>query len=298
MIHLKNRKIKQQKNKNYINYNNYNNYINYKKINKPFELKETYNSVIPLNLYTCWHTKELPPLLKNTNEILIKENSEFNHYLYDEDECRFFIKNNFSHEVVDAYNSLIPCSYKSDLWRYCILYINGGIYYDIKFICFNGFKFIALTENEMFVRDRPDNCVLTGLIVSKPGNEILKKCIDQIVVNVQTRFYGKNPLYPTGPGLLGLFISEEERKNLIAYFDNSKFNDNFEVFYIVYNNQIILQYNHNNYRSEQKHHQKNLHYSILWNNNNIYYNGTLTRLPTLNKNKPKINFNLLNLFNK
>ena len=279
MIHFRNRKIQEIKNRqfkqekqNKINELQEKNqiYLNYKNLNRPFELKEIYNSVIPLNLYTCWHTKELPPLLKNTYEILIAENPEFNHYLYDENECREFIQQHFDQDVVDAYNSLIPCSYKSDLWRFCILYINGGIYYDIKFRCLNGFKFIDLTENEMFVRDRPDNCVLTGLIVSKPGNTILKKCIDQIVVNVQRRFYGKNPLYPTGPGLLGLFISEEERKTLIAYFDNTKFNDNFEVFYVVYNNQIILQYNRNNYRNEQSQYQKNSHYHDLWHNNNIY----------------------------
>jgi mannosyltransferase OCH1-like enzyme len=276
MIHFKNKKIQEIKNRQFQQENQnkikelQENYLIYKNLNKPFELKENYNSVIPLNLYTCWHTKDLPTLLKSTNEILIKENPEFNHYLYDENDCREFIQQHFDQEVVDAYNSLIPCSYKSDLWRFCILYINGGIYYDIKFRCLNGFKLIALTENEMFVRDRPEKCVLTGLIVSKPGNTILKKCIYQIVVNVQRRFYGKNPLFPTGPGLLGLFISEEEREALIAYFGNTKFNDNLEVFYIVYNNQIILQYNHNNYRNEQSQHQKNIHYHDLWHNNNIY----------------------------
>ena len=120
----------------------------YKNLNISFILKDTYNSIIPLNLYTCWHTKDLPPLLKNTYEILMKENPEFNHYLYDENDCIDFIRNHFDIEVLNAYHSLIPCSYKSDLWRYCVLYINGGIYYDIKFRCINGFKFIHLLDKE------------------------------------------------------------------------------------------------------------------------------------------------------
>jgi len=278
MIHFKNKnlqaikqkqqQIERQKEIKAIQEKNQN-YLNYKNLNKPFEFKETYDSIIPLNLYTCWHTKELPTLLKNTNEILIKENPEFKHFLYDENQCREFIQQHFEQAVVDAYNSLIPCSYKSDLWRFCILYINGGIYYDIKFRCLNGFKFIALTENEMFVRDMQENCVLTGLIVSKPGNEILKKCIDQIVVNVQTRFYGKNPLYPTGPGLLGTFFTNEEQQNLSSYFNSHNFDD-LKLFYIFYNNGIILQFNNNNYRAEQNQYQKNLHYHDLWHNQNIY----------------------------
>jgi|Laugresubdmm15sn_1035100.scaffolds.fasta_scaffold00088_22 mannosyltransferase OCH1-like enzyme len=278
MIHFKNKRIQELKNRQ-IQQENQNkmrelqeknqNYLNYKNLNKPFELKEKYNSVIPLNLYTCWHTKELPPLLKSTYEILIKENSEFNHFLYDENDSREFIQQHFDQVVVDAYNSLIPCSYKSDLWRFCILYINGGIYYDIKFRCLNGFKFIGLTENEMFVKDMQENCVLTGLIVSKPGNAILKKCIDQIVVNVKTRFYGENPLYPTGPGLLGTFFTNEEQKKLSSYFYYHLF-DELKLFYIVYNNGIILQFNNNNYRSEQNQYQKNTHYHDLWHSHNIY----------------------------
>jgi mannosyltransferase OCH1-like enzyme len=235
---------------------------------KPFEFPST--SIIPCHLYTCWHTKELPPLMRQNYILLVKNNPEFNHYLYDENDCIDFIRKHFDQDVVNTYQSLIPCSYKSDLWRYCILYINGGIYYDIKFRCRNGFKFIALTESELFVRDRPNNCVLTGLIVSKPGNPILKQCIHQIIINVKRRFYGRDPLFPTGPGLLGLFISEKDRKNLIAYFGNMKFHKNCEVYYIVYDNSIILQYNHHNYRNEQAQYQKNQHYSILWHNKNIY----------------------------
>lgn len=278
MLNFKNSKIQEIKNRQILKENQIKikalqeknqNYLNYKKLNKPFELKETYNSIVPLNLYTCWHTKELPTLLKSTNEILIAENPEFNHYLYDENECKEFIQQHFDQDVVDAYNSLLPCSYKSDLWRFCILYINGGIYYDIKFRCLNGFKFIALTESEMFVRDMQEDCVLTGLIVSKPRNEILKNCIDQIVVNVQTRFYGKNPLYPTGPGLLGTFFTKEEQQNLTSYFNSHQFDD-LKLFYIFYNNGIILQFNNNTYRNEQKQYQKNSHYHDLWHNNNIY----------------------------
>lgn len=121
----------------------------------------------------------------------------------------------------------------------------------------------------MFVKDMQENCVLTGLIVSKPGNAILKKCIDQIVVNVKTRFYGENPLYPTGPGLLGTFFTNEEQKKLSSYFYYHLF-DELKLFYIVYNNGIILQFNNNNYRSEQNQYQKNTHYHDLWHSHNIY----------------------------
>ena len=50
----------------------------YTRLNIPFSLNSTYNSIIPLNLYTCWHTKDLPPLMKQNYDKLINDNTEFN----------------------------------------------------------------------------------------------------------------------------------------------------------------------------------------------------------------------------
>ena len=242
----------------------------YQKLNIHVELKENYDSIIPLHLYTCWHTKDLPPYLKKQWEGTISLNPEFQHFLYDEEDCREFIKNNFDTEVLNAFDSLIPCSYKSDLWRFCILYINGGIYYDIKFNCCNGFKFIFLTENELFVKDRPYLNMLTGLIVCKPKNEILLKCINQIVENVKNQYYGENPLYPTGPGLFGSFFTEHQYNEITSYFSHLFIENKMDEYYITHNDHIILKYNSHEYRTEQKKYQKKEHYHDLWHNKKIY----------------------------
>jgi mannosyltransferase OCH1-like enzyme len=241
----------------------------YKRLNIPFSLKSTYNSIIPLNLYTCWHTKELPPLMQNNLNGLINDNPEFNVQLYDEDGCREFIKTNFSSDILNAYNSLIPCSYKSDLWRFCVLYINGGIYVDIKYQCVNNFKFIALTEKEHFVRDRPEGHAYTALIITLPKNEILLKCINQIVKNVNNKFYGNTSLDPTGPGLLGGFFTKAEINTFEIYFASSVIEHKLNDYYMVYNNSIILS-NYPNYRVEQSHFQKNKYYTLMWEDKNIY----------------------------
>jgi mannosyltransferase OCH1-like enzyme len=239
------------------------------RINRPFVIKDNYNSVIPLNLFTCWHTKDLPPLMKQNYEKLKSDNPEFNHFLYDENESREFIKNNYDDHVLNAYNSLVPSAYKTDLWRLCILYINGGVYLDIKYKCVSGFKFIALTEKEYFVRDRPENCVYNAIIVALPKNEILLKCINQIVENVKTKYYGFSSLDPTGPGLLGHFFSADKRNNLELYFTSIIQDDNNDC-YIVYKDTKILDW-YPEYRNEQCLFGKNKHYSIHWTEKNIYY---------------------------
>lgn len=241
----------------------------YNELNKFWEVKNTYNSIIPLIFYTCWHTKDLPPLMKENYNLLVEQNPEFTHHLYDEDDCRNFIKNNFDDDVLHAYNSLIPCSYKSDLWRYCVLYKNGGIYMDIKYKCANNFKLIALTESEYFVRDRPTHMTYTALIVVKPENQIMLKCINQIVKNVKDKFYGSSCLSPTGPGLLGSFFSLEEIQQMKIHFTDTIHEDNVYEEYMVFNNILVLKY-YKDYRKEQAMFQKKKRYGDFWVEHNIY----------------------------
>jgi mannosyltransferase OCH1-like enzyme len=257
-------KIKQYQEKIKQHNENVNTINNYNKLNTSFELKENYNSIIPLNLYTCWHTKNLPPLMKKNYILLIENNPEFSHYLYDENDCRGFIKNNFSIDVYNAYNKLIPCAYKADLWRYCVLYINGGVYVDIKYSCTNGFKFIALTEKEHFVRDVQEKSVYNALIVTLPKNEILLKTINKIVENVKNIYYGENPLYPTGPKLLTNFISTNDPmvdlKHSLIDSDNK---------FIYYQNIPVLK-TYNGHDTEKSYASVRKYYAELWNEKNIY----------------------------
>lgn len=244
-------------------------YYDYIKLNIPFQLNTEYNSIIPLNLYTCWHTKDLPPLMKANYDYLVESNPKIKFHLYDEDDSRNFIRDNFEEDVLNAYNSLIPCSYKSDLWRFCVLYINGGIYMDIKYRCVNNFKFIALTEEEHFVRDYNVNNVYTALIVTLPKNEIMRKCIYQIVENVKNKYYGNDVLDPTGPGLLSKFFTKDKINNMDMYHGISLIENKLNEYYVVKNNRIILKI-YDQYRNEQKLYQKKKYYADFWRERNIY----------------------------
>ena len=242
---------------------------NYRKLIKPFHLKIKYNSIIPLNIFQTWHTKNLPEKMQQTVDYIKESNPAFKHHLYDDNDCRDFIAQNYSQEVLLAFDSLIPGAYKADLWRYCILYKLGGIYLDIKYKPINNFKFISLTEKEHFVRDRPDKCIYNAFIACLPGNEILLKAINQIVENVKNKFYGINALYPTGPGLLGSYFTNKEIAQLEMYFEVSFAENILHEYYIVYNNIIVLKA-YSQYRLEQKNAQKNKVYSELWFETNIY----------------------------
>jgi mannosyltransferase OCH1-like enzyme len=232
-------------------------------------LVENNKQIIPLNIFQTWETKDLPPRMNECVRALKLCNPEFRYYLFDDKECRDFIKNNFDDEVLYSYDRLIPGAFKADLWRYCILYKLGGIYLDIKYECVNGFKFITLTTDEYFVRDRYDvsnkSAVYNALMICKPGNEILSKCIRKIVENVKMKFYGLSALQITGPKMMIEFFTPNEKRKLndLYHFDKNGY------YYIVHGNQKILMI-YPEYRREQAKHQGIKHYSVLWSQRKVY----------------------------
>ena len=140
--------------------------------------KKTRERIIPLNLFQTWNSLKLPLHMQKNVELLKSQNPEFKHHLYDDTMCRDFIKQHFDQEVLYTFDRICPGAYKADLWRYCVLYIHGGVYLDIKYRCINGFKLVELTDREYWVRDRFHYNILgiyQALITSKPRNSILKK---------------------------------------------------------------------------------------------------------------------------
>ena len=236
------------------------------KLKIQYPLKPSYNIVIPTNIFQTWHTKFLPPLMANSVAIIKQLNPRFNYFLYDDNDCREFIRNHFKPDVLWAYDSLIPGAYKADLWRYCILFIHGGIYLDIKYTPLNGFKFINLTEKEHLVADIGNVNIYNALMVCLPKNEILFKAIRQIVENVKNKYYGNGWLDPTGPGLLSKFISTSEE---IVDLRHELINGNND-YKLIYFNDIPLLKSYNGHTTERDKYSKKKHYSILWSERRVY----------------------------
>jgi len=235
----------------------------------PFQNKPVtdYDIQIPANIFQTWQTKQIPPLMFRAIQKIRRYNPRFRYYLFDDIECREFIKNNFDNEVLNAYDRLIPGAYKADLWRYCILYKKGGIYLDVKYMPINGFRFVNLLEKEHFVLDFGGGGVYNALLVCKPGNEILLKAIRQIVNNVKNKFYGNDFLEPTGPNLLAKYFSNNEKTSFDLKHDVLGGNDKDK--YILFNNHPILRCYDGYFMERQKYSYKQ-HYGELWKNRQIY----------------------------
>ena len=158
----------------------------------------------------------LPPLLEDASLHSQSCLSDFSYTRWNNDSLRDLIKTFFSKDVVDAYDSLIPLSYKADLGRYCLLYQFGGWYADISLKVISN----AISDVEVaglsFFRDYGSGIpspmvnafdVMTALLCSQAKHPALEKCINQIVRNVKAKYYGFSSASPTGPRLLGRILA-------------------------------------------------------------------------------------------
>ena len=217
---------------------------------------ENIQTSIPLTIYTSWHTRSVPKDMYHTVMNNIKMHPEFDYYIFNEHECREFITTHFTKDVLDTYDKLKPHAYKSDLWRYCVMYECGGIYMDIKFAIDTSLKDIIRNKTNVYVKDLlfdTHGYVLNGLIIQAPKNPVMKSCIDEIVINVNNNYYGEVCLDPTGPGLVGKVVKQYDSP-FICYINN--------------HNHIMTYYN--TYRVEQSNNTNLPHYCELWENKNIY----------------------------
>jgi mannosyltransferase OCH1-like enzyme len=200
-------------------------------------------------------------------------NPEFNYHLYSDEDCLNFISKYFNSDVVSAFNTLVPGAYKCDLWRYCVLYINGGVYLDIKF--YSVVPLITLIKDNpiLFVKDRDfgddtSTCaedIHNAFMISPPNNIIFKKCIDDIVNSCKFKLYHRNPLDVTGPCLLGRIILQHDPDNFNNYVKNFRLDgDN------IVNGDTIIFKQYANYRNDQDKFQKTKRYPQYWWDKNMY----------------------------
>ena len=106
--------------------------------------------------------------------------------LHDQNDRDEFIKSNFDTATYNAYTSLKLGAAKADLWRYCILYKNGGIYLDMDANIVKPLDdLIRLTDACIITRENNKNFFAQWCLIFKKKHPVLKETIRQCIHNIQ-----------------------------------------------------------------------------------------------------------------
>jgi hypothetical protein len=214
---------------------------------------------IPRNIFQTWETKNISNELNLLCQTWRENNTKYTYFLFDDNEREQFIKKHFDLSVYNSYCRIIPGAFKADLWRYCILYIYGGIYIDIDTICLGNIDLFLNEDIEFMTPIDLNNCPNIGthnlfntFIASIPKHPILLECINRIVYNVENNIIPSSNLDFTGPGILGrsvnTFLKLNETTSFIGkegIINNTiyllKFEPGIEIVKDIYKNKLLFQ---------------------------------------------------------
>lgn len=141
------------------------------------------NKQIPKIIHQTFETLIVPDGMYDAAQSWIKMNPTFEHRVYDADSRRDFIKTSYDSKVLKAYDKLTHGAFRADLWRYCKLYLDGGVYSDLDQVCVMPISDL-LEPDDTFVSARAGNlsfAIYNGFICAKPHHPFLKAAIDRAV---------------------------------------------------------------------------------------------------------------------
>ena len=170
--------------------------------------------LIPKRIIQTWTNKNITLEFQKIVDNWKINNPNYEYILFDDIDCEKFIKDNFDINILNIYNCIIPGAYKADLFRYCYLYIYGGVYIDIDTLCLGKLDDFLLSNIEFIVpidlnktQNEGNHNLFNSFIASIPKHPILLECINKIVYNVKNNVIPFSILEFTGPGLLGRCVN-------------------------------------------------------------------------------------------
>ena len=134
-------------------------------------------------------------------------NPEYEMRIYTGRDCEEYITQSFGEQELSAYQELNPYSYKADLFKFLVLYNEGGVYSDFRQICLKPFREYIPSDAKWFstidTGIKHNTGMACHLLAAAPKQPVFRTAIDMIIANVINRSYTCCMLGVSGPCLLG-----------------------------------------------------------------------------------------------
>ena len=165
---------------------------------------DVFNNSESLNVYQIWiQDQYVSDNMYKSIQTIFDYNPNINYTLWTNDKIITLINEDTEFEnLLNAYKTIKPYAFKSDLFRLYVLYKNGGVYIDIDFICKHNIYELCNNKELVLCKDIGNNAIYNGFIFSKKGNLFLKYCIEECIKNIMNKKMDGD-LSITGPVCIG-----------------------------------------------------------------------------------------------
>ena len=167
------------------------------------------NRMIPKVVHRTTRSFEKLQETSMSNHAEIWESLGFEVRNYTDQDCDRYVQNCLRGGDYEAYCDLIPRVLRTDIWRLCVLYAEGGVYTDIHIKPM--MKLNSLFENRIehvFVIDIDDHNkrVYNALIMARKESPLIMAILQRTLAHVRERIYTHHVLDITGPGVVGYVL--------------------------------------------------------------------------------------------
>jgi GR25 family glycosyltransferase involved in LPS biosynthesis/mannosyltransferase OCH1-like enzyme len=246
---------------------------------------------IPVIIHQTHETRWLTPVMARAIRCLQDHAPYCEYRFYDDGERRRFIEQNYP-SALDAYNVLVPGSYRADLFRAIVVYTLGGVYFDLGFSPSQGTDLFGnvIAENDeiVFSIDEWVHGILTGFFAATKRHPYLQTIIEHIIDNVDKRktfAYQTDGVYRiTGPKAYA-----DALHNVLPHpLKEGVHHLNLRLLFFPFgtsvykNGKEIYKTQYTGYHEEQKMMNRGTpHYKELWSKNQVYNTSVMKDLQRL-----------------
>lgn len=150
---------------------------------------------IPKVIYQVWIQNKLPEYIKKN---IMEKNPNYEYRFFSEENCINYLKHNYDKTLLDCFNNLKNLSHKCDIFRYALLYKEGGIYIDADLNLQIGCdEIIKQSDNSQMItsigahtKNYYNGECTNGFIFTVPNNPLFIDLICFIMNNPNPKDYG------------------------------------------------------------------------------------------------------------
>lgn len=168
-------------------------------------------------LFQFWNTEKAPDEV----EVLMQswaDDPNFEYHRYTSLTAEAFISAKFDQRVLAAYRRCGIPAMQADFFRYCALYIHGGVYVDADTKNSGRLPELILGRKRGLLMNREARVANDFIYVRFPEEELLLRTISLAVENIEGEI-SNNVWMVTGPGIMTRFFHEEDKRYLLAPYD-------------------------------------------------------------------------------
>lgn len=158
----------------------------------PLSLWQTYKNRTPV--------APAVPLIRSWRE----RNPAYEYTFFTDDDIDAFMAKHFDSATVAVFRALPIGVMRADMWRYAVLYVNGGVYADLDTECIVAIDQWPHAQNKLLVGLENDTHFCQWCMASEAGHPVLAKVLELIVARWQRGPDLSHPYlthYLTGPGV-------------------------------------------------------------------------------------------------